>query len=93
MTWYDMHVCVYDYIRANEQGHPESFDASGYDLTAAERAAFDDRDVAAFYQLGLHGVLLNRYCRQIGYTLDGYREVLQPFAQEEERRGRWQTSS
>lgn len=91
MTWYDMHRCVYDYVRANEQGRPEAFNVSRYDLSDEERAAFDDRDVAAFYRLGLHGVLLNRYCREIGYSRDDYRAILQPFAVVEERRGRWQS--
>ncbi len=91
MTWYDMHRCVYDFIRANERGRVDLFDVSTYDLTPAERAAFDQRDVAAFYELGLHGVLLNRYCRQVGYSRDAYREILQPFAVAEDRRGRWQS--
>jgi hypothetical protein len=91
MTWYDMHRCVYDFIRGNETGHPESFDATRYELSVEERAAFDERDVAAFYRLGLHGVLLNRYCREIGYSRDQYRAILQPFAVVEERRGRWQS--
>lgn len=90
MTWYDMHRCVYDFIRANESGRADSFDPSQYPLTDEERRAFEDRDVAAFYALGLHGVLLNRYCRQIGLTRDAYRAILQPFATTESRRGRWQ---
>lgn len=86
-----MHRCVYDFIRAHERGTPESFDPSGYQLTDEEGRAFDDRDVAAFHQLALHGVLLNRYCRQIGLSREEYRAILQPFAVTESRRGRWQT--
>ena len=40
MTWYDMHRCVYDFIRANETGAPESFEVDRYDLSADEREAF-----------------------------------------------------
>ena len=69
----------------------DSFDPARYQLTDDERRAFDDRDVAAFHQLGLHGVLLNRYCRQVGYSRDDYRAMLQPFAVTESRRGRWQS--
>ena len=90
MTWYDMHRCVYDYIRASEKGEPDSFDIARYDLSGEERDAFDGRDVAAFYQLGLHGVLLNRYCREIGYSRDDYRRILEPFAEATGRTGRWQ---
>ena len=91
MTWYDMHRCVYDFIRAHETGVPDSFDGSRYDLSQAERAAFDVRDIAAFHRLGLHGVLLNRYCRQVGYSRDDYRAMLAPFVTSPERRGRWQS--
>ena len=91
MSWYDMHRCVYDFIRANERGAPDAFDPSAYQLTDDERRAFDDRDVAAFHQLGLHGVLLNRYCRQIGLSRNDYRTLLQPFAVQDTRRGRWES--
>ena len=91
MTWYEMHRCVYDFIRSSEQGRPGSFDATEYDLTTEERAALERRDVGAFYGLGLHGVLLNRYCREIGYSRDDYRAILEPFGVVEERRGRWQS--
>lgn len=91
MTWYEMHRCVYDFIRSSEQGRPGSFDPTAYDLTAMERSAFEHRDVGAFYELGLHGVLLNRYCREIGYSRDDYRAILQPYAVAEERRARWQS--
>jgi hypothetical protein len=91
VTWYDMHRCVYDFIRAHERGAPDSFTPSTYQLTDVERRAFESQDVAALHQLGLHGVLLNRYCRQIGLSRDDYRAILQPFAVTESRRGRWQS--
>ena len=92
MTWYEMHRCVHDSIRFQEQGRA-AFDATSYDLSEAERTAIDSGDIGALYRLGLHGVLLNRYCRQLGISLDDYRRLLQPYAVEQERRGRWQRSS
>lgn len=91
MTWYDLHRCVYDFIRAQESGRSESFDAAQYRLSPEERRAFDVRDIEALYRLDLHGVLLNRFCRQIGLTRDDYRILLEPCSVPEARRGRWQS--
>ncbi len=98
MSLYQLHRCVYDWVRAGEVGGGEaaaasgraSFDVGKYDLTDAERIAFESQDVAGLYQLGLHEVLLNRFCRAAGYSRDDYRKLLEPFAKPEERRGRWQ---
>lgn len=92
MSWYEMHRCVYDFVRSNEgdSAQRRPFDISRYDLSAAERAAFDQHDIAAFYSLGLHSVLLNRYCREVGYSRDDYRAILQPFLVADDRTGRWQ---
>lgn len=91
MSWYELHRCAYDWVRATESGG--SFEASDYDLTGAERSAFDARDIGALYGLGLHPVLLNRVARQAGYSRDDYRALLQPYATATTRRGRWQSSS
>jgi len=96
MSLYQLHRCVYDWVRAGEVsdqasgGGRESFDVSRYELTEDERKAFETKDVAALYQLGLHAVLLNRFCRAAGFARDEYRKILEPFATPEERRGRWQ---
>jgi hypothetical protein len=97
MSWYQLHRCVYDWVRAGEVGGGEGsgggragFDDSGYELTDDERKAFEDRDVAALYQLGLHQVLLNRFCRAAGFARDDYRKLLEPFGEKEGRTGRWQ---
>jgi len=66
------------------------FDAGKYDLTDEERKAFEERDIATLYQLGLHPVLLNGFARASGFSRDGYREMLAVFATGEERTGRWQ---
>jgi hypothetical protein len=99
MSWYQLHRCVYDWVRAGEVGGGEGesagdgragLDISRYELTDEERAAFENRDVAALYQLGLHQVLLNRYCRAAGFARDEYRKILEPFGEKQEGRGRWQ---
>lgn len=96
MSNYQLHRCVYDWVRAGEVNSADNadgragFDDSGYELTDDERKAFESRDVAALYQLGLHEVLLNRFCRAAGFARDDYRKILEPFGKGEERRGRWQ---
>lgn len=96
MSWYQMHRAVYDWVRAGEVNSDASgdgraeFDVSIYELTPEERKAFDNRDIAAFYQLGLHEVLINRYARAAGFSRDDYRKALEPYGAKEERKGRWQ---
>jgi hypothetical protein len=89
---YQLHRCVWDYIRAGEVGSGvgRAFDLNGYELTDSERKAFESKDVAALYELNLHPVLLNAFCRATGFTRDDYRAALQPFATTENRTGRWQ---
>jgi hypothetical protein len=96
MSTYQLHRAVYDWIRAGEVNSGsatdgrENFDVSGYELTDDERKAFDNKDIAALYQLGLHSVLVNRYARAAGFARDDYRKLLEPFGEKEERKGRWQ---
>jgi hypothetical protein len=96
MSLYQLHRCVYDWIRVGEVSSGTagdgraSFDVSRYELTDDERKAFESKDIAALYRLGLHAVLLNRFARAAGFARDEYRQMLEPFAEKEERRGRWQ---
>jgi hypothetical protein len=96
MSWYQMHRCVYDWVRAGEVNSGDGgdgragFDDSAYELTDDERKAFENRDIAALYNLGLHEVLINRFARAAGFARDDYRKILEPFGQKEERKGRWQ---
>ena len=96
MSWYQMHRAVYDWVRAGEVSSAAGddgrlgFDIGSYELTDEERKAFDNRDIAAFYRLGLHEVLINRFARAAGYARDDYRKILEPYAQPEGRKGRWQ---
>jgi hypothetical protein len=93
VSLYQLHRCVWDSVRAASVGSSNAnnhFDSGRYDLTDEERKAYEDRDLATLYRLGLHPVLLNGFARASGFTRDGYREVLAVFATGEERKGRWQ---
>jgi hypothetical protein len=96
VSLYQLNRAVYDWVRAGEvnssaEGDGRAgFDVSRYALSDDERKAFDDRDVGAMYQLGLHDVLINRYARALGLTLADYRGILEPLGKPQERRGRWQ---
>jgi hypothetical protein len=71
-------------------GQKAAFDVGRYDLTEPERSAFEATDIGALYQMGLHPVLLNAFCRVSGFARDDYRKVLEQYATPEERKGRWQ---
>jgi hypothetical protein len=92
VSWYQLHRCVYDFVRSGQTGSgpAQPFDVNRYELTDDERKSFESKDVAALYQLRLHPVLLNAYCRAIGFDRDEYRKLLEPFAAPEEGKGRWQ---
>jgi hypothetical protein len=97
VSLYQLHRCVWDFMRAGEVKSSNAgtyFDASRYELTDEERQAFERKDPAALYRLGLHPVLLNGFCRAVGYGRDDYRKLLAAAdtrpAPGEERTGRWQ---
>ena len=92
MSLYQLHRCVWDRIRSGEVGSNQkaAFDVGRYDLTDDERVAFETTDIGALYEMGLHPVLLNAFCRASGYTRDDYRKVLEKYAEPETRKGRWQ---
>ena len=92
LSLYQLHRCVWDRMRADEvgSGPGKDFDPGRYDLTEDERAAFEKRDIAALYRLGLHPVLLNGFARASGFSRDAYREQLQVFATPERRVAPWQ---
>jgi hypothetical protein len=91
MSLYQLHRCVFDYLRDSEvsSGAAPDFDVSRYDLTDEERKSFEAKDIAALYQMGLHPVLLNGFCRAIGYERSDYRTILASQAIPETRTGRW----
>ena len=91
MSLYQLRRCVFDDLRAGEvsSGAAPDFDVSRYDLTDEERKIFESKDIAALYQMGFHPVLLNGYCRAIGYERSDYRAILAAQAVPETRTGRW----
>jgi hypothetical protein len=93
VSLYQLHRCVYDFVRAGEVGSGEAapFEAGRYELTDDERHAFETADIAALYRMGLHPVLLNRFCRAVGYTRDGYRKLLEPLAEASTGSAPWRT--
>ena len=91
MSLYQLHRCVFDYLRAGEvsSGATPDLDVSRNDLTDEERKSFESKDIAALYEMGFHPVLLNGYCRAIGYERSDYRTILAAQAVPETRTGRW----
>jgi hypothetical protein len=90
MSLYQLHRCLFDFLRAGEvsSGAAPNFDVSSYDLTDEERKVFDTKDIAALYRMAFHPVLLNGYCRAIGYERSDYRTILASQALPEIKTGR-----
>ena len=96
MSLYQMQQCLFDYLRSMEnaaEGTPRpELSVEGYDLTEEERTALVNGDVTAFYEAGTHPVIINGYCRAMGYKRADYRPLLARAANETKRKTRWQTS-
>jgi len=96
VSLYQLQQCVYDYLRtleAVEAGSPvPPLSTSGYDLNAEEELALKTGDVGAMYSMGIHPVIINGYCRAMGYRRADYRELLENKNNEPKRKTRWQTS-
>ena len=96
MSLYQVQQCLYNYLRtleAVEAGSPvPELSTSGYDLNEDEERALKAGDVGAMYLMGIHPVIINGYCRAMGYRRADYRELLQKPNNEPKRKTRWQTS-
>jgi len=95
MSLYEVQQCLLDYLRALEDPNREAkpdIEVAGYDLTDAERNALTSGDVGALYAMGVHPVIINGYCRAMGYKRADYRPLLQAASNPEPRRTRWQNS-
>ena len=96
MSLYQLQQCVYDYLRILgevEEGSPKpALSTTGYDLNDEEERALKAGDVGAMYSMGIHPVILNGYCRAMGYRRADYRELLKNKNNEPKRKTRWQTS-
>jgi hypothetical protein len=95
MSLYEVQQCLFDYLRAMEDTKSETrpeIKTDGYDLTEEERTVLENGDVGAFYKMGVHPVIINGYCRAMGYKRADYRPLLEASANRTPRRTRWQSS-
>jgi hypothetical protein len=94
VSLYQVQQSLFDYLRALEGAPPGAkpeIQVDGYELTDEERRALSTGDVGAFYTMGVHPVIINGYCRAMGYKRADYRPLLAGVAPAP-RRTRWQTS-
>jgi hypothetical protein len=93
MSLFQVQQCLFDYLRALEdpsQPRKPEIQLDGYDLTETERTALATGDVGSLYLMGTHPVIINGYCRAMGYKRADYRPLLSAVAPEP-RRTRWQS--
>jgi hypothetical protein len=96
MSIYQLQECLFNYLRALEdspadQAKPE-LSTEGYSLTDEERTALSNRDVATLYALGTHPVIINGYCRAMGYKRADYRPLFKETTAVTKGKARWQKS-
>ena len=99
MTQYALNKCIFDHLRwlenPDDNRAPDDIVTAGYVLDAAELAAVDNGDVAAFHDLGVHPVLINGFCRANGWKRADYKQLFradQIAAAEATEGVRWQKS-
>ena len=86
MSAYQTQRCLFDHLRACEHrttSEPPPVDVEGYELTPDERDALVDGDVAALFDLGVHPVLINGFCRANGWKRADYRVLFRDDQREE----------
>jgi hypothetical protein len=96
MSIYQLQQCLYDHLRALEDAPPDGpkpeLSTEGYSLTDEERQALERRDIAALYELGTHPVIINGYCRAMGYKRADYRPLFKETTTVSKGKARWQKS-
>jgi hypothetical protein len=96
VSLYELQRCLFDYLRAMEnatEGSPRpKLSVEGYDLTEEERQTLLNGDIAAIYAAGTHPVIVNGYCRAMGYKRADYRPLLETVKPDLEGKARWQKS-
>jgi hypothetical protein len=95
MSLFQVQQCLFDYLRALEDPRNDrrpEIRIEGYDLTPEEIRVLREGDVGAMYLMGTHPVIINGYCRAMGYKRADYRPLLQKAAEPVRRRTRWRTS-
>jgi len=96
MTAYHAQRCLFDHLRVLEQAAgatPPPIAVDGYELTPDERRALVEGDVAALYDIGVHPVLINGFCRTNGWKRADYRVLFRDDQRVDATgRARWLTS-
>lgn len=96
MSIYQLQQCLYDHLRALEDSPPDGpkpdLSTEGYTLTDEERQALEARDIGALYALGTHPVIINGYCRAMGYKRADYRPLFRESTTVTKGKARWQKS-
>jgi hypothetical protein len=96
VSLYELQRCLFDYLRTMEnatEGAPRpALSVEGFELTDAERDALVTGDIAAIYAAGTHPVIVNGYCRAMGYKRADYRPLLDSVKPNVEGKARWQKS-
>jgi len=96
MSLAQVQKCLFDYLRALEaagDGPKPDIKIDGYVLTDEEATALREKDIGKIYAFGVHPVILNGYCRALGYKRDSYRPLLeQSGAVPARKKTRWQKS-
>ena len=64
----------------------------GYSLTDEERRALETSDVGTLYEMGTHPVIINGYCRAMGYKRADYRPLFKESTTATKGKARWQKS-
>ena len=96
MSLYQVQQCLFDYLRSLENAPADAprpeLSIEGYDLDEEEQKALSNGDIGAIYALGTHPVIINGYCRALGYKRADYRPLLEAVSTPTRRKTRWQTS-
>ncbi len=96
MTLYQVQRCLFDHLRRLEDagdGPAPEMATDGYDLTDEEIRALREPDIGAIYRMGTHPVIINGFCRALGYKRADYRPLLQVDSVAVQRKvTRWQRS-
>jgi len=96
MTLYMVQRCLLDHLRRLEaagDGPRPDMVTDGYKLTSEERRAVTEPDIGAIYRMGVHPVIINGFCRALGYKRADYRPLLQQAdGDTARRRTPWQKS-
>ena len=87
---------LFDHLRRLEaagDGPKPDIVVEGYDLTPEEVQRLTEPDIGAIYAMGAHPVILNGFCRALGYKRADYRPLLENSGAVPARKmTRWQKS-